>query len=159
MIDVLNSSVVCAQQVEVAMKRHRGQPLPLEKKLQIVGELLQQRKEREALTASRAAARSDARRHITDRHRASLFGRSVDNTNSIIVSIVNSKKNKTVAHNQKERRQTKEQQNFAPHSVVTAREMVLNVGKSTDERNVVRTCQTLSLSECFYFRSSINSFH
>jgi hypothetical protein len=53
------SSVVCAQQLEVAMKRHRGQPLPLEKKLQIVGELLQQRKEREALMASR----NDARLH------------------------------------------------------------------------------------------------
>jgi hypothetical protein len=108
---------VCAQQLEVTMKRHRGQPLPLEKKLQIVGDLLQQRKEREALMASRAATHDDT----SDRHRASLFGRSVDSNNSIIVSIVNSKKNKTVAHNQKERRQTKgttnDSQDFAPHSV------------------------------------------
>jgi hypothetical protein len=36
MIDVHQ---LCAQQLEVAMKRHRAQPLPLEKKLQIVGEL------------------------------------------------------------------------------------------------------------------------
>jgi hypothetical protein len=54
------------------MKRHRGQPLPLEKKLQIVGALLQQRKEREALMASRAAARSDARRHIRPSSRVAV---------------------------------------------------------------------------------------
>jgi hypothetical protein len=67
----------------------------------------------------------------TDRHRAV---RSLSRQyNSIIVSIVNNKKNKTMAHNQKERRQTKgttnDSQNFAAHSVVTSREMVTQCGK------------------------------
>jgi hypothetical protein len=95
--------------LQLVMKRHRGEPLPLEKKLQIVSELLQQRNEREALMASRAERRTKRRTttHQTAIARRCSFGRSVDSTNSIIVSIVNSKKNKTVAHNQKERRQTK----------------------------------------------------
>jgi hypothetical protein len=84
-------------------------------------ELLQQRKEREALMASGGTKRRTTTHQIA-------FGRSVDSTNSIIVSIVNSKKNKTVAHIT-----IKKSQNFAPHSVVTSREMVAQCGKSTDE--------------------------
>jgi hypothetical protein len=52
------------------MKRHRGQPLPLEKKLHIVGELLQN----ERSEKRHEATRDDE----SDRHRTTLFRRTVD---------------------------------------------------------------------------------
>jgi hypothetical protein len=95
---------VCAQ-LEVAMKRHRGQPLPMEKKLQIVGELLQQRKEREALMASRAAARSDARRIRSPS--TSLFGRTVDSKqiNKLLTQLLFPSSQQQQQEEEKERKQ------------------------------------------------------
>jgi hypothetical protein len=112
----------CVRSLEVAMKRHRGQPLPLEKKLQIVGELLQQRKEREALMASRAAARSDARRHNRPPSRCSVA-------------------QSTVQFNYCFHRQQQEEQNSGSQSKRTT------TNKRNNER--AKLCSTFTASCCF----------
>jgi hypothetical protein len=46
------------------------------------------------------------------------------------------------------------------HFLLTSRELVTQRGKiNRRSETLVRTSRTLSLSECFYFCSSINSFH
>jgi hypothetical protein len=136
--------------LEVAMKRHRGQPLPLEKKLQIVG--VHQLEARSV--DGEQSCRGPKRRTTTHQ---TAFGRSVDSTNSIIVSIVNSKKNKTVAHQTIKKNDDKQKEQ---RILLTSRELVTQCGKiNRRSETLVRTSRTLSLSECFYFRSSINSFH
>ena len=97
----MNQSIFhLCEDLQRAMKRHRGQPLPMDTKLKIVSELMQQRRERAALQAT-AGTRRRRRRTTTNqtsiarRHAVALS--TVSKINKLLTQLLLSREQSATA--------------------------------------------------------------